>query len=503
MMARTPAPTGYSRSAAAGSRRLPMSIAIALALTVLTVAIPMARGLDDFVVTVFFSIAIFSLYLVMTAVVTDRRYGLFVLLFCFYHLYFLILPGMLHIARGYFPFYGMTYPDDDIRTGALIVAIFCIAYAVGFFYFMRKAGTSQVTIAVERHIYSRRRFAIYAILLLGITLTIVWLNGLEMFTVRRLDGELQFDSRQVASQIVFNFGRLPAFVSFCIFIALVRQAPRPVYFVGLLISFAIFIVVNSPAAIPRYYLFGYLFAVLFILFDFRPMYRKVGFVMGLIFGLLIIFPLINFLGRGSDRDILTFDPIEYYAESGDYDGFQSVLNIVDLVNDKGPSFGYQVIGVPLAIIPREIWTDKPVATGELAARHMGYEFTNISSPLASEIFIDWWWGGIVLLGPLIGYLSARLDMVSIRRRQQADLWHPLIFALAVGFETIVLRGSLMGASTPIGLAVVLMLAPGLFGKKGVWRPPAAGHPRAGPGRPAAARPNRPRARPLPQARNRR
>lgn len=439
-------------------------VLVTFLLTILTVAVPVVNGLTDPVVAIMMTIAMFSLYLTMAISIADRRFGLLVLLFCFYHIFFLLLPGMLHTARGYFPFYAMSYPDDDIRIGITIVTIFCVGYSIGVIAFRRGVDTAKLKLVADKRYYSRTRLAAYAILLSCFTLGIVAINGLEMFLLRRIDSEIQFDSASVASQLIFNFARVPSFISLCIFISLTKSRITLPILAGLLFSIAAFLMVNWPAAIPRYYLFGYVFAFLYILFDFSTTFRKFWFALALAVGLLIAFPLINFVGRGDARDILTFNPVEYYTESGDYDGFQSVLNIVQLVDDDGPSLGYQLLGVPVSPVPRSLWEDKPRPTGTRAAEHVGYPYTNISAPLASEVFVDFWWVGLVVFSPLIGYYSARLDMSAVRRFQQNDSWYIMMMGLLVGFETILLRGSLMSAATPIALAFLLMFIAGLIGR---------------------------------------
>ncbi|WP_017672087.1 hypothetical protein [Blastomonas sp. AAP53] len=439
-------------------------------LTILTVALPVANGLSDPVVTILMVIAMFSLYLTMAISMVDRRFGLLVLLFCFYHIFFLLVPGMLHAARGYFPFYSMSYPNDDIRIAMTVIAIFCVGYAIGVIVFRRGVSLAKLKIAVDKRHYSRPRMGIYALALSFLTLAIVAVNGVEMFTLRRIDSEIEYDSAAVASQLIFNFARIPSFISLCIFISLVKTRPSIATMGALVFSLATFLLVNWPASIPRYYLFGYIFTFLYVMFDFSIAIRKFGFVMSLLGGLLIVFPLINFLGRGDVRDITAFSPVEYYTESGDYDGFQSVLNVVQLVDREGASFGYQFLGVPLSPVPRSLWQDKPRPTGERAARYVGYNYTNISAPLSSEIFVDFWWWGLILFSPLLGYVSARLDMNAVQRFKQNDVWYVMMTGLLIGFETILLRGSLMSAATPIALAFLLMFFAGVIGRSGRHMP---------------------------------
>jgi hypothetical protein len=446
----------------------PFGIGAAITATVLLMAIPLFRGLSDVPIILMFSAAIFSLCFVATRVIAEKRFGLFVLVFIFYHIFFLILPGSLHIARGYFPFYGMRYSEAVVFQASAIVSIWCVGYAVGFAWHARKdqiVGLRQ-GVVLSNTKYATGAIMAYAVVLMAIALTLVLQNGLEMFTTRRLvDGAEAFDTRSVSSQIIFNIVRLSTFTAAMLSLVIARREKTAVAIALAAIAVPFFILVNPINGIPRYYLFGYIFAFAFVFVDFSVSWKKMIFLGGLIFGLFILFPLANFISRGTERDLLSFNPVEYYAESGDYDGLQSVANVANIVEADGLSYGYQLLGVPLAIVPRSSWPAKPVPTGEWAAKKNGYRYTNISSPIASEVFIDFWWGGIIILSIGFGYFSSWLDILSVRKRREQDLWLPALLGILVGFETIVLRGSLMGASTPVGLAIVLMAIPGLMRMK--------------------------------------
>jgi hypothetical protein len=446
----------------------PFGIGAAITATALLMAIPLFRGLSDVPIILMFSAAIFSLCFVATRVIAEKRFGLFVLVFVFYHIFFLILPGSLHIARGYFPFYDMRYSEMAVFQASAIVTIWCVGYAVGFAWHARKnqiAGLRQGVVLSTTE-YATAAIMVYAALLMAVALILVLQNGLEMFTTRRLvDGAEAFDTRSVSSQIIFNIVRLSTFTAAMLSLVIARREKSAVAIALAVIAVPFFLLVNPVNGIPRYYLFGYIFAFAFVFVDFSVSWKKMIFLGGLIFGLFILFPLANFISRGTERDLLSFNPIEYYAESGDYDGLQSVANVSNVVSIDGPSYGYQLVGVPLAIVPRSSWPGKPVPTGEWAAKKNGYRYTNISSPIASEVFIDFWWGGVILLSVGFGYFSSWIDILSVRKRREQDLWFPAVLGLLVGFETIVLRGSLMGASTPVGLAILLMAIPGLMRMK--------------------------------------
>src|SRR3546814_3227745 len=161
------------------------------------------------------------------------------------------------------------------------------------------------------------------------------------------------------------------------------------------------------------------------------------------------------LSRGDLNHLEYFDPVDYYRTSGDFDGMQSTLNVVHYVDQQGTRKGGQLAGTAFTFIPRSIWPDKPQPTGSLAAQNIGYHFLNISAPLPSEIYIDFWYPGAVILGFLIGFALLRVDMAARIYQRSDDVMLTLFLGLIIGFETIVLRGSLMAALAPIALILAL------------------------------------------------
>ncbi len=69
-----------------------------------------------------------------------------------------------------------------------------------------------------------------------------------------------------------------------------------------------------------------------------------------------------------------------------------------------------MLGTLLFWMPRSVWPDKPLDTGVMLAEYKEYGFTNLSSPLWGEFFIDFGWVGLVAGMLLVGYWARRLDI---------------------------------------------------------------------------------------------
>jgi hypothetical protein len=144
----------------------------------------------------------------------------------------------------------------------------------------------------------------------------------------------------------------------------------------------------------------------------------------------------------------------------DFDAFQAVANTIALVDREGVSGGRQIAGAVLFAVPRQLWPDKPLATGQLVGEKSGYAFTNISAPLWAELYVD---GGLLLV--LAGFLAYGAAVRTL------DRWYrwsqrggggarvvSVLVPIYAGYQFFVLRGSLMPAVAYLTPIVLFALA---------------------------------------------
>jgi len=199
------------------------------------------------------------------------------------------------------------------------------------------------------------------------------------------------------------------------------------------------IVVGNPISNARF-VAGAIWLALFIAFVRRPSansFRLTG--IALIVMTLLVFPLADsFRLDNSSRDqTVRFD--QELLTEGDYGAFQQTMNGWRLVADEGHTFGRQIVGGLLVWVPRQIWPKKPVASGVLIAEHARYQYTNLSSPIFLEGYLDFGWIGVVIAGMILGLLAGGLDRrwVTGQRGALATL-----VPFLAGYQIIILRGSL-------------------------------------------------------------
>jgi hypothetical protein len=262
--------------------------------------------------------------------------------------------------------------------------------------------------------------------------------------------------------------RLPIFVAAILLVYLYRQpggfrwmrAPlgrRVLVIATVLAALMVNNIASSARAVAGALAFALLFAWL------RPdqkLVRRLAFV-AILISVLFVYPLANNFRRaeskpGAPADNSTSLREELLHSSG-FGMFGQVHTSVEYVDRNGHTFGRQILGSALFLVPRSAWTDKPVDTGDLIHDALGYPTQlNESSPLWVEFYVD---GGfpLVMLGfALYGALTARLQ----RRFEEHEPFSfgALLVPLLAGYQLYILRGSLLAVTPRLVVLIALVFA---------------------------------------------
>ena len=216
-----------------------------------------------------------------------------------------------------------------------------------------------------------------------------------------------------------------------------------------------FLILNSPLAIARMMLFSYLIS-LALTFTSVLVKRKIAFLILSVFFQLTVFPLVSVLSRGDIEEFLSEPLSEYYISNGDFDGFQSTINVVSYAQATGLKLGVNLLSALVFFLPREYWEGKSLGTGGEAAEWYGYDFTSISAPLPSEFYVDFGVLGVLVGGALLGYILAKIDDRIREARRSNDQLRLLQFGVVVGYLFILLRGSLVAVVGPFAFTYAMV-----------------------------------------------
>lgn len=192
-----------------------------------------------------------------------------------------------------------------------------------------------------------------------------------------------------------------------------------------------------PVALARNATAMYWLPVAFLLFNFIK--RENVFVLSMLFGLLVIFPLLeNFRYWSGEFNIgLSFD----FLNEMHFDASQNFMIIMknDIV-----TWGRQLLGAILFWLPRSLWDAKPIGSGAFVAEEYNCDFTNISMPWFAEGYINFGYLGVILFTVLLSWFCSFYDSKYWNSRNRYSQFTPY-YLLLVSSLLFFLRGDLMSS----------------------------------------------------------
>ncbi|MBT8534602.1 oligosaccharide repeat unit polymerase [Polynucleobacter paneuropaeus] len=161
----------------------------------------------------------------------------------------------------------------------------------------------------------------------------------------------------------------------------------------------------------------------------------------LLLGLIFIFPLLEVFRDFSIEKLTNFSFSEY-QNGGHFDAFQMFLRALDVgvIN-----YGYGFLGALLFFIPRSIWPSKPVTSGIEISQLSDLRLDNVSMPIIGELYLNFWYFGIIFGAPLIALLFKKIDSIYLKYKcSSLSLGHLIYFQLA-GLVIYNMRGGFLSS----------------------------------------------------------
>ncbi len=390
------------------------------------------------------SFAIFFAIFLISILLGELSILLFI--FALYHLFFFLLPGMIHMARNIFPFYEVSFEYSTTLPVSSLVLLYSVSTFLGICIGLSKRQAAVAPDQIPARKIRNKDLFLGAMLLLAISIPCIAVSGIH---VSRLA-----DSSYDDSPLGLILSSLPSSAMFLCAIStfyLMRRNSFSSIFL-FAITATIALLVNFPLSLTRFVMFQRIIALTYMIVDLSRVRLKVCLAVVAVVSIFTVFPTIDYFARGDTSASLDINPLKYIAESGDLDGLQSTLNVYEMVQSKGLSWGWQFLGALLSYVPRDIWPQKAYPTGVSAAEFAGYSFTNLSAPLISEIYVDFGAVGLALIPVLVGWFIISLDRrAASMGREQGHILEKFFYGGLIGYETIILRGSLIAIISHIYL----------------------------------------------------
>ena len=430
-------------------------------------------GVIDGVVVSLFSLLFFTTLMLWRSVYKSTVAPL-ELMFWLFHTNFLLLPALNQVYNSEFywsPF--DSYSKESLYSVCCIVAIGLLAFKVGLILGKRK--TLYVDVGVGRVSFLARSMAprflanFFLLTVILILSMMVMKLGVDFFTGSRSEG-MGFVNTKAQFGMLLVLPRALAFGVLLTSVSLLmvkkfhsgRWWASKYQVMFFLLSLGVNSIINFPLGASRFWVFGFLIALIWIMGALDSVKRRLFFVIGMTFMQFTVFPWYSQITRGKGLVGFDIESIRAYMRHGDFDGFQSLANIFLYIQSQGFEYGRNLISVILFFIPRQYW-NKSEPLGVVASRYMEYEFTNLSAPIYGEFYVDFGLLSLIVGMAFFGYWLRIYDRYYCHVLKSGYFGVGiLLVGVLSGYLIILLRGSLLGVVPGVATLFVMLVVSCLF-----------------------------------------
>ncbi|MCF2949891.1 hypothetical protein L0668_17360 [Paraglaciecola aquimarina] len=400
--------------------------------------------------------------LLFIAMILDNRRGGISYMFEFFMLFFIALPATMQISNNTFPWFAVLQPTYICWAFSLL-ALSQMAYQMGAaFQEFKNSNTISRASSLQLSPKDSLFYSKWAWSLAIVAILFAIIAGPSNLLVARIEtvGK-SFEGLTLQFMFMCRSLSLLAMVMLLFLIKFTHNPKlRKQNFYAVFLFLLPFMAINYLPALPRFILFGIFLALSTSFVNyFRPK-NKAMVAFASIAILFVVFPTIKSLGRGElnltgAMQRTDTSSITSYLLRVDFDAFMQIVSTVQyFVQNVDPiRYGQNFIGVALFFIPRGIWAGKPIDTGEIVSTGLGYQYTNVSSPLPAEALMGFGIIGPVIIFFLLAFYISKIEwQVKPHKNAIPVASSFFIYAIFMGFIVIIMRGALNGVAPQFATA---------------------------------------------------
>lgn len=182
--------------------------------------------------------------------------------------------------------------------------------------------------------------------------------------------------------------------------------------IGFMIVFLLFLFWFKNPLTEKRNALGPIYILLIFLFAPRILNSNTRMTYFLFFSLVIVFPLVSILTHtdATFKELISNPKLLMNESKGggvlttfsslNYDAFGNIGATIDYVDVNGLQNGKQILSTLFFFVPRSIWPDKAIPTGQLIGDHLievyRFNFNNLSNPIISEGYLDFGIVGVII-----------------------------------------------------------------------------------------------------------
>lgn len=217
--------------------------------------------------------------------------------------------------------------------------------------------------------------------------------------------------------------------------------------IGALLLLEIFIL-NFPTSTTRFWMGAIYIGIFLLIFNKKILNNRIYDL--LILMTFTIFFSFLYLFKFYDIDYiftegLSIKSISESYNSVDYDAYSIIPRTQHYVKNYDYVYGHQLLGTILFMVPRGIWENKPVPSGQFIVESQNQAYTNVSCPLISEGYLNFGVFGIIVFHMLLGLICKKLDTIYWMKKD-SSMYLSILYPFLLGFLLYFERGALHPAT---------------------------------------------------------
>lgn len=360
----------------------------------------------------------------------------------YFFLIFLIIIPFYQLTSGYAP-RNMFLTEYEIIFTNLLILLWCVGYFLSY-----NLKNSDVPLKTKKALAVPKSKPFYTFLLIASILCFIQAIAATGFSNLFIRGEVDLDEGTFGILIFFLTRSTPA-LSLSIFLWTLKKKihifPNYQMYAYSAVLLFITIILNNPLTMSRF-LIGAVYLGLIISAFKMSLFKGKRFDVLLIFSLVIIFPIMHALKFYTIEQILSPSvslEINNY-NSVDFDAYQMIGRTIRFAERYSYQFGSQLRSVLLFFMPRDIWDVKGDPSGQLVATIQNVSYTNLSSPIVAEGFIDFGVIGVFAYSFIFGKIAKLIDFKKYRLEKSTHsiYFNEILFSFLIGFSVYIYRGAL-------------------------------------------------------------
>ncbi|WP_460186529.1 oligosaccharide repeat unit polymerase [Thiomicrorhabdus hydrogeniphila] len=386
-----------------------------------------------------YTLPVFMAVILGVASIKSQRFHLLDIFWFVSYLMFVIRPlQMVNLNVYKFidgPTAGYNFNQSDFITATLILSLF---YFIVYFMTRKLANTNQPRSTTATILPVQKLM----ILLFGFILTYViyikMAGGFSNVLLPR--SEKIKDNISQGAFALFGLLTVVYFYFFYIYLTLGLKLKVQIFPIILILT-GLLLIISNPLNTPRFFLLATWVPIFFLLMKDNLSVTKS--YLSAFFVIIFIFPILSLSTRFGLERASTIDINSLFSNMWKLpyiDTYDMLIYLIHRLADIGFRYGESLIGMIFFFVPRAIWEGKPTLIALDLGDELFYEgyagTPNLSMFYAGELYMDFWYFGVLLAAIATGWILKVLHAKS----QFDKEYNSILVLIILSSVPIIIRG---------------------------------------------------------------